>query len=59
MGHSTPMLTWKMAKMRYFPPLSILLLAAIGAKFIGPHGDLQVDKQKVYQVTGSVDTNMQ
>ena len=31
------------------------LLAAIGAKLIGPHGGLQVDKQKVCQVTGSVD----
>ena len=35
--------------------LSILLLAAIGAKLIGPHGGLQVDKQKVGKVTGSVD----
>ena len=32
----------------YVPELS-LLLAAIGAKLIGPHGDLQVDKQKVCQ----------
>ena len=32
-------------------PLSILLLAAIGAKLIGPHGGLQVDK-KVCDVTG-------
>ena len=36
-------------------PLSILLLAAIGAKLIGPHGGLQVDKQKVCQVTGSME----
>ena len=35
--------------------LSILLLAAIGAKLIGPHGGLQVDKPKVGKVTGSVD----
>ena len=28
-------------------PLSILLLAAIGAKLIGPHGGLQVDKEAV------------
>ena len=28
-------------------PLSILLLAAIGAKLIGPHGGLQVDKQSL------------
>ena len=26
-------------------PLSILLLTAIGAKFIGPHGGLQVGKK--------------
>ena len=37
-------------------PLSILLLAAIGAKLIGPHGGLQVDKPKVGKVTGSVDS---
>ena len=36
--------------------MSILLLAAIGAKLIGPHGGLQVDKQKVCQVTGSVES---
>ena len=35
--------------------MSILLLAAIGAKLIGPHGVLQVDKQTVGKVTGSVD----
>ena len=35
--------------------LSILLLAAIGAKLIGPHGGLQVDKLKVGKVTDSVD----
>ena len=29
---------------RLWYPLSILLLAAIGAKLIGPHGGLQVDK---------------
>ena len=29
-------------------PLSILLLAAIGAKLIGPHGNLQVGKWTVY-----------
>ena len=33
-------------------PLSILLLAAIGAKLIGPHGGLQVDKQKVLSSNG-------
>ena len=37
-------------------PLSILLFAAIRAKLIGPHGDLQVDKQKFGKVTGSVDS---
>ena len=36
-------------------PLSILLLAAIGAKLIGPHGGLQVDEPKVGKVTGYVD----
>ena len=36
-------------------PLSILLLAAIGAKLIGPHGGLQVDKEAVTEVTRSVD----
>ena len=35
--------------------LSILLIAANGAKLIGPHGGLQVDKPKVGKVTGSVD----
>ena len=35
--------------------MSILLLAAIGVKLIGPHGGLQVDKSKVGKVTGSVD----
>ena len=29
---------------RLWYPLSILLLAAIGAKLIGPHGGLQVGK---------------
>ena len=38
------------------PVVSILLFAAIGAKLIGSHGGLQVDKQKVCQVTGSVDS---
>ena len=41
---------------RLWCPLSILLLAAIGANLIGPHGGLQVDKQKVCQVTGSVES---
>ena len=41
---------------RLWYPLSILLLAAIGAKLIGPHGGLQVDEPKVGKVTGSVDT---
>ena len=40
---------------RLWYPLSILLLTAIGAKLIGPHGGLQVDKSKVGKVTGSVD----
>ena len=31
-------------------------MAAIGAKLIGPHGGLQVDKPKVGKVTGSVDS---
>ena len=30
---------------RLWCPLSILLLAAIGAKLIGPHGGLQVGKK--------------
>ena len=39
-------------------PLSILLLlAAIGAKLIGPQGGLQVDKPNVGKVTGSVDAH--
>ena len=37
---------------RLWYPLSILLLAAIGAKLIGPYGGLQVDKNVV---TGSVE----
>ena len=41
---------------RLWYPLSILLLAAIGSKLIGPHDGLQVDKQKVCQVTGSVES---
>ena len=40
---------------RLWYPLSILLLAAIGAKLIGPHGGLQVDKYGVTVVTGSVE----
>ena len=40
---------------RLWYPLSILLLATIGAKLIGPNGRLQSDKQKVGRVTGSVD----
>ena len=32
---------------RLWYPLSILLLAAIGAKLIGPHGGLQVDKKSL------------
>ena len=40
---------------RLWYPLSILLLAAIGAKLIGPHGGLQVDKNVVTVVTGSVE----
>ena len=46
----------KMVFDRLWYPLSILLLAAIGAKLIGPHGDLQVDKRTVCQVTGSVES---
>ena len=34
--------------------LSILLLAAIGAKLIGPYGGLQVDKETVTEVARSV-----
>ena len=41
---------------RLWYPMSILLLAALGAKLIGHHGGLQVDKQKVCQVTVSVDS---
>ena len=37
---------------RLWYPLSILLLAAIGAKLIGPHGGLQVDKQKSLSCNG-------
>ena len=42
---------------RLWYPLSILCLAAIGigAKLIGPHGGLQVDKKVVTVVTGSVE----
>ena len=39
-----------------FDPLSILLIAAKGAKLKGPHGGLQVDKQNVCQVTGSMES---
>ena len=31
----------------YGTPLSILLLAATGAKLIGPYGGLEVDKQAI------------
>ena len=41
---------------RLWHNLSILLLAAIEAKLIGPHGGLQVDKEKVGKVTDSVDS---
>ena len=41
---------------RLWYPLSVLLLAAIGARLIGPNGGFQVDKQKVCQVTGSVES---
>ena len=41
---------------RLWYPLSILLLAAIGAKLIGPNGGLHVDKQKCCQETGSVES---
>ena len=34
---------------------SILLLAAKGAKLIGPHGSLQVGKNGVTDVTGSME----
>ena len=40
---------------RLWYPLSILLLAAIGAKLIGPHGGLQVGKKGVTDVTGSME----
>ena len=40
---------------RLWYPLSILLLAAIGEKLIGPHGGLQVDKEAITEVTRSVD----
>ena len=36
-------------------PLSIILLAAIEAKYIVTQGGLQVDKQKVFEVTGPVE----
>ena len=41
---------------RLWYPLSILLLATIGVKLIGPHGGFHVVKEKVCQVTGSVDS---
>ena len=46
------MSTRKTDKMRWFltgygTPLSILLLAATGAKLIGPYGGLEVDKQAI------------
>ena len=37
-------------------PLSVLLLATIGAKLIGPHGGLQVDKRNIIDVTRSVNS---
>ena len=37
---------------RLWYPLSILLVAAIGAKLIGPHGGLQFGKQKVVKSNG-------
>ena len=40
---------------RLWYPLSILLLAAIGAKLIGPHGGLQVGKKGVTDVTASME----
>ena len=43
---------------RLWYPLSILLFAAIGAKLIGPHGGLKVDKPKVGKVTDSVDSSL-
>ena len=43
---------------RLWYPLSILLLAAIGAKLIGPHGGLQVGKNGVTDVTGSMEWPM-
>ena len=54
LGHSTEKVDLKPAKMGFWQvylPLSTLLLAAIGAKLIGPNGGLQVDKQNVSQVT--------
>ena len=35
----------------FWQVMSILLLAAIGVKLIGPHGGLQVDKEAVTEVT--------
>ena len=40
---------------RLWYPLSILLLAAIGAKLIGPHGGLQVGEKGVTDVTASME----
>ena len=40
---------------RFWFPLSTILLAALGAKLIGSHGGLQVDKYVVTVVTDSVE----
>ena len=55
------MWTWKMAKIRFYftgyhPPCPSAQRHSIRAKLIGPHGGLLVDKQKVCQVTGSVES---
>ena len=39
---------------RLWYPLSILLIAAIEAMLISPHGGLQVDKEALTEVTRSV-----
>ena len=51
MGHSTEMSTHKNSQLgivfeSLLRSLSILLLATVGAKLIGPHGGLQVDEKK-------------
>ena len=48
--------TVKMSFWQIMVPPSILLLAAIEAKLIGPYSGLQVDKPKVGKVTASVDS---